>query len=52
MTLEQFITLQEELFYAFGWFARWWLIFFAVGSVSLSAFLFVLSVINSWLETR
>lgn len=50
MTYEYFIHMQEELFFMFGWFARWWLILFAVGGIALSAFMFFLQVVSTWLE--
>ncbi len=50
MTLDQFLSLQEELWWAFGWFARWWLIMFAVAGTGLGAFMFFLSVASTWLD--
>jgi hypothetical protein len=52
MPLENFLSIQAELWWAFGWFARWWLILFAFGGVSLAVFMFFLSVINSWIDSR
>jgi hypothetical protein len=52
MTLDQFLGLQEELWWAFGWFARWWLIIFAVSGVALSCVMFFLSVVSTWLERQ
>lgn len=51
MSLADFLAMQEELIYQFGWLARWWLIAFIAGGVLLSAFLFFLSVVSSWLDT-
>jgi hypothetical protein len=39
MTLDTFIGIQEQLFWAFGWFARWWLILFGVGGMALATFM-------------
>ena len=50
MTVEQFLQVQVELFYAFGWFARWWLILFAVGGIAMAAFMFFLQIVSTWLE--
>lgn len=50
MTLEQFIIIQEELFGAFGWFIRWWLIAFVVGGLALAVFMFFLQIVSTWLE--
>ncbi|MBI5950219.1 MAG: hypothetical protein HY865_01065 [Chloroflexi bacterium] len=52
MTLEQFLELQNDFVWAFGWLARWWLIMFGVGGTALAVFLFVLSLISSWLDNR
>jgi ABC-type multidrug transport system fused ATPase/permease subunit len=52
MTPEQFVLLQEGLFDAFGWLARWWLILFMVGGMAMAAFMFFLQVVSTWLETR
>ena len=50
MPLENFLFLQEQLFWAFGWLARWWLILFIVGTVAGSAFIFFTQVVSTWLE--
>jgi hypothetical protein len=50
MTLDTFIGIQEQLFWAFGWFARWWLILFGVGGMALATFMFFLQVVSTWLE--
>ena len=52
MTLEQFLALQNDLVWAFGWLARWWLILFAVGLVGLAVFLFISSLVSTWLDSR
>lgn len=52
MTLEQFIDMQTELFFAFGWLARWWLIMFAVFGTALGAFMFFLSIVSNWLDSK
>lgn len=52
MTLEQFISLQSDFVWAFGWVARWWLIMFAVGGTALTIYLFVLSLVSTWLDSR
>lgn len=52
MPLDQFLGLQEELWWAFGWFARWWLILFAFSGIGLAAILFFLSTVNSWLDSK
>lgn len=52
MTLDQFIALQQDFIWAFGWLARWWLIVFAVSGVALSVFLFALSLVSTWLDNR
>jgi len=33
MTLPEFLSLQTELFNAFGWFIRWWLILFGAAGI-------------------
>lgn len=50
MTLTEFLALQDELFLAFGWFIRWWLILFAVGGVALAVFIFALQMVSAWLD--
>jgi len=52
MDLATFLSLQEELWDAFGWFARWWLILFAFGGLALAAMMFFLSVVSTWLDNR
>lgn len=52
MSLENFLQLQAELFWAFGWMIRWWLIAFAVSGLALAAFMFFLQVVSTWLEAR
>jgi hypothetical protein len=52
MTPEQFIALQTDFVWAFGWIARWWLILFAVAGMALAVLLFVLSLVSTWLESR
>ena len=52
MPVEQFLSLQEELWWAFGWLARWWLIGFAVGGTAIGAFMFFLSVVSTWLDSQ
>lgn len=49
MTIDQFLTLQDQLFGAFGWFIRWWLILFVVGGVTMAVFMFVLQMVSNWL---
>jgi hypothetical protein len=50
MDLNQFLALQEELFWAFGWHIRWWLILFAFAGVLTAMMLFILSIVSAWLE--
>ena len=50
MPFETFVQIQSDLFWAFGWFARWWLILFAVGGVAMAAFMFFLQIVSTWLE--
>ena len=50
MSLENFIQLQEELIWAFAWFARWWLILFAVAGIAMAAFMFFLQIVSTWLD--
>jgi len=52
MTADQFFALQEELWWAFGWLARWWMILFAVVGTALSAIMFFLSVASTWLNRQ
>lgn len=52
MTPDQFLAVQEELIWAFGWFVRWWMILFAVAGVAAAAFLFFLQIVSTWLEAR
>jgi len=52
MSLENFLELQTELMWAFGWMVRWWLIMFAVAGTALAAFMFFLQVVSTWLDTR
>lgn len=52
MTPEQFVALQNDVVWAFGWVARWWLILFAVAGMALAVLLFVLSIVSTWLESR
>lgn len=47
LTLNQFLGLQTELFHAFGWFIRWWLIMFAVAGIVTSTILAVLLTTRS-----
>jgi hypothetical protein len=42
MTLEIFLALQQELFSAYGWFIRWWLILFGVAGVLAAAVVAIL----------
>jgi uncharacterized protein involved in exopolysaccharide biosynthesis len=51
MTIDNFIDLQIELWWAFGWFARWWLILLFVAAFAMAAMLFFFSVVSNWLET-
>ena len=48
MPIENYIFLQEQLFSAFGWVARWWLILFIVGSVGFNGNSSPVSVNNLW----
>lgn len=50
MTIDQFLTMQDQLLLAFGWYIRWWLILFAVAGILLAAFLFVLRMVSTWLD--
>lgn len=50
MPFDMFIALQEELFWAFGWMIRWWLILFAVSGVAAGVFMFFLQVVSTWLD--
>jgi hypothetical protein len=50
MPFENFVFLQEQLVWAFGWLARWWMILFAVAGIALAAFIFFLQVVSTWLE--
>ena len=52
MTPAEFLTLQDQLFWAFGWFIRWWLVLFAVGGVGLAVFMFFLQIVSNWLSKR
>ena len=52
MTIDNFIDLQIELWWAFGWLARWWLILFVVAGFGMSVMIFFLSVVSNWLESR
>jgi hypothetical protein len=52
MSVENFLALQEELWWAFGWLARWWLILFAFGGTALAALMFFLSVVSSWQDSK
>lgn len=52
MTLDEFIGLQDQIWWGFGWLVRWWLILFAVGGTALGALMFFLSVISTWLDSR
>jgi len=36
MNLAEFLAIQDQLFNAFGWFIRWWLILFAAFGVFAS----------------
>lgn len=42
MTLVQFLALQQELFSAFGWIIRWWLILFGAAGILASTLVAVL----------
>jgi hypothetical protein len=52
MSLAEFLALQNEIWWAFGWLARWWLIIFAAMGTALSVLLFVLSIVTTWLDNR
>lgn len=52
MTINNFIDLQIELWWAFGWMARWWLILFFVASFAMAVMIFFLSVVSNWIESR
>ena len=52
MNLAQFLALQDQLFLAFGWFIRWWLILFVVGGTALTVFMFFLQIVSNWLTKR
>jgi hypothetical protein len=52
MPLDNFLELQTELFWAFGWMIRWWFVFLAVAGLALAAFMFFLQVVSTWLEAR
>lgn len=52
MDLAQFLTVQSELLFWFGWFIRWWLILFAVAGFSAAIFLFFLQIVSTWLDAR
>lgn len=52
MNLAQFIALQDQLFAAFGWFIRWWLILFVVAGMALTVFMFFLQIVSNWLSKR
>ncbi len=50
MTLMMFLELQQELFNAFGWFIRWWLILFGVAGVFAAALAAALVITRSMVD--
>lgn len=50
MTLDQFLELQQQLFNAFGWFIRWWLILFATLGVCATALVSILTATRSLVD--
>lgn len=52
MDLSQWMQLQTELWWAFGWLARWWLILFLVVSSLAAVMMFFLNVVSTWLRDQ
>ena len=50
MSPEEFLKLQEQLWYAFAWPIRWWLILFLASGVLTSGFLIFVVVTRRWLD--
>lgn len=51
MSLSDFLAMQEEFWFQFGWLARWWVILFAVSGILLAAFAFFFTVVSTWLDS-
>jgi len=52
MSLENFIAVQTELYWAFWWFAKWWLILLAVAGLLMAVMTFFLDFVGNWIESR
>lgn len=50
MTLSDFLELQQQLFNAFGWFIRWWLIVFAALGICATALVSILTATRSMID--
>jgi hypothetical protein len=51
MSLADFLAMQEEFWFTFGWLAYWWVILFAVSGILISAFAFFFTVVSTWLDS-
>jgi hypothetical protein len=52
MTPDQFLLLQTHLWDAFGPAFIWWVIVFLAAGIFLAVFVFILSFVRMWLDTR
>lgn len=50
MSVQQWILLQQELFGAWGWLIRWWLILFAAAGTLTSIVVAVLVTTRSMID--
>lgn len=50
MGIAEFLAMQSELYLAWMWFIRWFLILLIVGGMGASVFLFFLQIVSTWLD--